>query len=136
MDRDRLEEAASEVRASMGQCKPPIDVLTIAREEGILLAPGDYGEKFDGQIEYHRKKGKFILFYPGPNTSHTQSRVRFSVAHELSHYYLPTHRELLLGGKFHCSRAGFICDNKLEREADQFAAVLLLPDETLADLIS
>jgi len=136
MDRERLEEVASEVRASMGQRKPPIDVLGIAREERILLAPSDYGENFDGRIEYHRKKGKFILFYPASNASHGLARVRFSVAHELGHYYLPAHRELLLGGRFHSSRAGFICDNKLEREADQFAAALLLPDETLADLIT
>ena len=136
MDRERQEEIASEVRASMEQRKPPIDVLGIAREEGIFLAPSDYGETFDGRIEYHHKKGKFILFYPASNASHGLARVRFSVAHELGHYYLPAHRELLLGGRFHNSHAGFICDNKLEREADQFAAALLLPDETLADLIS
>lgn len=135
MDRKRLEEAASEVRVSMGQCKPPIDVMAIAAEEGILLAPGDYGEKFDGRIEYHRKQGKFVLFFPERKRTHPEPRIRFSVGHELGHYYLPKHRELLLGGKFHSSSAGFISDNLLEREADQFAAALLLPGDVLAGLI-
>lgn len=134
MDREQIEEVAAGVRKEIGEGKPPVNVLRIAGEESILLAPGDYGENFDGRIEYHRKKGKFILFYPGQNSTRTEGRVRFSVAHELGHYYLPRHRELLLGGKFHCSQVGFICDNRLEREADLFAASLLVPEAVLSDL--
>ncbi len=120
----------------MGEHGPPIDILRIARAEGILLARGNYGESFDGRIEYHPKQRKFILFYPEPNSTHPMSRIRFSVAHELGHYYVPAHRTLLLEGKFHSSQAGFVSDNTLEREADFFAAALLLPSENLDDLIA
>ena len=34
---------------------------------------------------------------------------------------------MLLGGNAHNSNAGFICDERMEREADLFAAALLIP---------
>lgn len=134
MDRDETEATVSEVREAMGQTSPPVDVLKIAKEEGILLARGHYGEGFDGRIEYHQKQGKFLLFYPEVDRTHPHARVRFSIGHELGHYYLPEHRALLECARFHYSKAGFICENHLEREADGFAAALLLPEGVLADL--
>lgn len=134
MERKSIEALAAEVRAAIGETSPPVDTFRIAREEGILLAPGAYGEGFDGRIEYHRSKGKFILFYPEPGTGQPLPRVHFSVGHELGHYYLPAHRALLQRGRFHNSKAGFVRDNQLEREADFFAAALLVPEGTLKDL--
>lgn len=134
MERSDIETLASEVREAMGETSPPVDVLKIGREEGILLAPGFYGEGFDGRIEYHRKGSEFLLFYPQHAGTRLPPRVRFSIAHELGHYYLPAHRALLLRGKFHNSKTGFTCENQLEREADFFAAALLLPESTLRDL--
>jgi hypothetical protein len=53
--------------------------------------------------------------------------VRFSIAHELGHYFIEHHRELLMAGRAHNSASGFICDEVIEREADEFAAALLIP---------
>ncbi len=54
---------------------------------------------------------------------------RFTVAHELGHYFLPGHIEALFanGKQFHQSESGFTSDDKYEREADSFAASLLMP---------
>jgi len=54
---------------------------------------------------------------------------RFTVAHELGHYFLDGHVDALFGGgqQFHQSESGFTSDNKYEREADSFAASLLMP---------
>jgi IrrE N-terminal-like domain len=54
---------------------------------------------------------------------------RFNVAHELGHYFLPGHIEALFGGgqQFHQSESGFTSNEKSEREADSFAASLLMP---------
>ena len=133
MDRNETEVFTSKIRQTMNQTSPPVDIFHIAREEGILLAPGHYGEEFDGRIEFHPRKGKFILFYPEPSSTRLQTRIRFSVAHELGHYYIPEHRELLVRGQAHNSISDFLCDNMLEREADFFAASLLLPADVLAD---
>jgi hypothetical protein len=54
---------------------------------------------------------------------------RFNVAHELGHYFLPGHIDALFGAgqPFHQSESGFTSDDKYEREADSFAASLLMP---------
>jgi len=103
----------------------------IHSEVNIRARPGDYGERFDGRIEYIRDKRIFILYHPAV----TSPRVRFSIAHELGHFYIPEHRDLLLTGKSHNSKPGFISDKKLEREADEFASYLLVPENYLKKLI-
>jgi len=133
MDRDEAELLAAEVRKATNQTSPPIDVLQIARDERIVPAPGEFGPEFEARIEYHHGPGQFILFFPVFTKGRSEARIRFSVAHELGHYYIPEHRRLLLNGKAHNSTCGSVCDNRLEREADQFAACLLIPRETLAD---
>ena len=131
MDQNEIDAIASEVRAMMNQHSPPIDVLEVARQEGVLLAPGNYGDEFDGRIEFHPKHAKFILFYPHPKDAAYPTRIRFSISHELGHFYLPEHRRLLLAGRSHYSQTGFVSDNALEKEADFFAASLLIPTDVL-----
>ena len=52
---------------------------------------------------------------------------RFSVAHELGHYFLPGHVDQVLKDGVHISRAGFVTADPYELEADHFAAGLLMP---------
>jgi hypothetical protein len=56
--------------------------------------------------------------------------IRFTVAHELGHYFLPGHAEKLFpnGNGLHPSRSGFISHDPLERQADGFASALLMPE--------
>jgi Zn-dependent peptidase ImmA (M78 family) len=61
---------------------------------------------------------------------------RFSVAHELGHYFLPDHPEQVLQHGAHVSRAGFISNDPYEREADFFAGALLLPRSLVRPLVS
>ena len=59
---------------------------------------------------------------------------RFTVAHELGHYFLEGHIPGLFAGDSisHTSESGFISDDHYEREADYFAAGLLMPNELFA----
>lgn len=53
---------------------------------------------------------------------------RFSVSHELGHYFLPGHIDAVLADSDkHESHAGFTSSNRYEIEADHFAAGLLMP---------
>jgi Zn-dependent peptidase ImmA (M78 family) len=61
---------------------------------------------------------------------------RFSVAHELGHYFLPDHPEQVLQHGAHASRAGFTSEDPYEREADFFAGALLLPKVFIRPLVS
>lgn len=55
--------------------------------------------------------------------------IRFTVAHELGHYFLPGHPDKLFpaGDGLHESRSGFVSRDHHEEEADHFAAALLMP---------
>lgn len=53
---------------------------------------------------------------------------RFSISHELGHYFLEGHPEALLADGIHQSRAGFVSADPYEQEADFFAAALLMPE--------
>lgn len=53
---------------------------------------------------------------------------RFSVSHELGHYFLEGHIDQLLQSGVHVSRAEFVTADPYELEADHFAAGLLMPE--------
>ena len=57
--------------------------------------------------------------------------IRFTVAHELGHYFLPGHPERIFPNAhgLHESRSGFISRDPLERQADCFASALLMPEQ-------
>ena len=60
---------------------------------------------------------------------HNPGFQRFSIGHELGHYFLPGHPEAVFaGGVIHESRAGFVSNDKYEDEADHFACGLLMPN--------
>ena len=107
----------------------------------MLCAIGeDFRNRFDGQLEYHRSKNRFILFY---NTKYDHipgehhPRTRFSIAHELGHYFLDSHQAFLRRtGKSHPSRGEFLSDRTIEAEADAFAAGLLMPAKLLGPKVN
>lgn len=105
----------------------PVDPFAIAAQEGIELAPGTFGEGFDGRIRYLSEVKTFALAYQTQRQGRTPGRVRFTIGHELGHYYL--HRAYLLTGRSHGSKADFRSTNEMEQEADEFAAALLMPLE-------
>ncbi|OAI41699.1 hypothetical protein AYO40_02585 [Planctomycetaceae bacterium SCGC AG-212-D15] len=135
-DRLRLEAAgkrASEVVDSLGISSAPVDPIEIACTEAPLLhVIGDnFRDRFDGQLEYHRRRNRFLLFY---NTKYDDGsgrlhpRTRFSIAHELGHFFIERHHSYLFqGGKSHGSCGEFTNSVQVEREADTFAANLLMP---------
>jgi hypothetical protein len=137
-DQRRLEmaaEKAAEVVDILGMCVPPIDPRAVATTESKFLRVfGDnFRNSFDGLLEYHGDRNRFLLFF---NTKYDlrwtggghHPRTRFSLAHELGHYYLDRHRAFLMsGGSPHRSRGEFETSVLMEQEADSFAAGLLMP---------
>lgn len=135
-ERDRLNAAADlaeMIAKNLEIARPPVDPFAIiTSERRFLLAFGeDFGDAFDGRLEY--QSPRFLLFYNTkydglPHAGAHHSRTRFSVAHELGHYFLDAHRQFLKKGvSAHCSQTEFLSDNLSEREADSFAASLLMP---------
>lgn len=104
-----------------------VDPRRIIEAEGITSSYNDYGNYFDGMLEC--RDGRFHIFCntsrsSGPNTP----RARFTLAHELGHYFIDEHRHSLLAGRGeHFSKSEFESSNLIEQEADTFASSLLLP---------
>lgn len=133
----RLEMIGEEADALIARLglTPPIDPLEVARSERRLLRTGgaDLGNRYDGKLEYDPKAHLFLLFY---NTKYDRGlplgihhpRTRFSISHELGHFFLEHHHDYLRRRqRSHHSVSEFRRRYQVEREADAFAASLLLP---------
>lgn len=141
--RRRLEAAAlaEDILQCHGILEPPIDPACITTgEHQLCLIGDDFKDVFDGRLEYHPSKRRFLLFY---NTKYDvefgrhHPRTRFSIGHELGHFFLDHHRMYLIrGGRPHGSRSEFASLNTIEREADAFAAGLLMPTYMLKRLVN
>lgn len=103
----------------------PVDPFAIAANHDIIVkAKPDVEAGVSGMLLRHGDT--FGILY----ATHIQSEgfQRFSVAHELGHYFLDGHvGHLLLKDGIHSSHAGFVSTDPYELEADHFAAGLLMP---------
>lgn len=104
--------------------KPPIDILDIARKLGLMVKSVPSlevdGEPVSG---YYIFKDKVIYV----NRQDSDERIRFTIAHEIGHSIL--HADYMKkenGEVLYRNTAKKIRDPK-EREADHFAANLLVP---------
>lgn len=98
----------------------PVEVRAIARELGLLIREKDMG-KDSGKIEQDWA-GYFVITV---NERHSETRKRFTIAHEIAHYVL--HRDkigdgILDDGLYRSSKGGDI-----ERQANNYAASILMP---------
>lgn len=103
----------------------PVDPFAIASNHDIEVKPkpGTVGG-VSGMLLRHGDA--FGILY----ATHIPSEgfKRFSVAHELGHYFLDGHIDHVLPKNgTHTSHAGFVSGDPYELEADQFAAGLLMP---------
>lgn len=133
MTRIEIEALAESVLRSFGMWRLPVDPLKIIAEEDILAKPGCFGGKFDARIEFYPEFERFCIFYEESAT--TSGRVRFSLAHELGHYYLPDHNLRLRSGEEHFSNVDYRSRDPHERQADEFAAGLLMPRELFLEKV-
>jgi len=104
----------------------PIDVMALAKSQEIAVeAKPASARGVSGMLL--RAGNHFAIAY----ATHVKSVgfQRFSVAHELGHFFLPGHPDHVFrgGSTIHESQAGFGSRDQIELEADHFAAGLLMP---------
>lgn len=115
----------AEILAEWKQSKPPVDVAFLAEKAGVNLVYDELDDDVSGFLI--KNKGKVFL---AVNSNQHPNRQRFSIAHELGHYYL----------HLNSSSAVFIDKTvyyrnvdsssgkyQQEIEANAFAADLLMP---------
>lgn len=100
----------------------------IIAAKGITLSFGMYGDAFDGLLEH--KAGRFHVYANLQRLKARDSgRARFTLAHELGHFFIDDHRRALASGRTpsHPSLTDYQSRNPVEQEADFFASHLLMP---------
>ncbi len=116
---------AEQIIKGLGITTLPIDPFAIARGRDIeVAAKPAHGSGVSGMLI--RVGNEFAIAY----ATHIDNVPfqRFSVSHELGHFFLPGHVDAVIGANgIHESRAGFASTNRYEIEADRFAAGFLMP---------
>ena len=106
----------------------PICPFKIAERKGIIVQPKDSSQ--GGVSGFLMRVGDTFGICHASHIK-VEGYIRFTVAHELGHYFLDGHAEHLFpdGNGMHASRSGFISADPYERQADQFATALLMPPQ-------
>lgn len=126
-------QRAEAIVTEMGIVAPSIDPFAIAAEHGIeVQAKPAEVEGVSGMLLRHGDS--FGILY-STNVASIGFQ-RFSVAHELGHYFLDGHCDQLLSAGLHVSRAGQGSPDPFEQEADAFASGLLMPRTLLRPLLA
>ena len=119
-------EAARELIRQYNTEAPPIDVVDICQREGIQIAYVDLtdveqraGKEISGAI---RKDGtNYIIFVNGQDIA---TRTRFTIAHELGHYFLH-----MKASPCEVITSFRMDQSFIETQANKFAAELLMPED-------
>ena len=108
----------------------PVDPVAIATKHGIKVGSGS----LDGVSGCLMKVGDTFGILYSDRLSNTGFE-RFTISHELGHYFLPGHPEALFGNgaTTHHSKSGFVSGDPIERQADQFAASLMMPEQLFVE---
>lgn len=106
----------------------PIDLNVLAEKSGIEIKYGDFEAEMSG-FAYQKAKTKYI----GVNVAESAVRQRFTIAHEFGHIFMHQHDSLSYDPSvelihFRDEHSATGADSK-EREANAFAAELLMPAE-------
>lgn len=111
----------------------PVDPFYIAKQLDIHVEPLPPDKKTVSGILVYVNTIFGIQYATYINSAGFQN---FCLAHELGHYTIPDHPEKILINGVHESHAGFTSSNECEREADLFAANLLMPSHLFVPLLN
>ena len=116
---------AEQVVRQRGISRFPVDPIIIARDLDIEVVAKPASAKGVSGILLRTGDSCGIAYATHIDNPGFQ---RFSIAHELGHYFLPGHLDAVLGDRdVHESHAEFASADRYELEADHFAASLLMP---------
>lgn len=125
---------ARALRQKHGLIELPVDVQRLAHLEGVMVDPTDFGDEISGVLV--KSHGHAVI---GVNGRDAATRQRFTIAHELGHYLLHSDRDLFVDKDYIVHHRDAISStgyDPLEVEANQFAAELLMPADSVRKLFN
>jgi Zn-dependent peptidase ImmA (M78 family) len=125
MNREAVEAQAAKLLRKLQITAPPVPVEIIATLQNIQIARSVADWNESGFLL--RQNGTAII---GINSRNSARRQRFTVAHELGHYYLHEGKPLIVDQSVMVNKRDDVSSqatSQEEIEANQFAAALLMP---------
>nr|DAJ23379.1 MAG TPA: IrrE protein [Caudoviricetes sp.] len=131
-----IEDMTSEILLNNDMYRVPVNVIKIANANGIKVYAGEIEEKISGAISYIKQEDVFKILV---NKNDAKVRQRFTIAHELGHYFLD--RDFLKGEEIHVDTTLYRGDIEIDEEAKKreqkvnyFAGALLMNKTLLEKL--
>ena len=123
---DKFEELTSNILINNDMFKVPVDVVKIAKLNGITVYEGDLEKNVSGAIRYNKETENFEILV---NKNDTRERKRFTIAHEIGHFFL--HKEILMSDEIHIDIMYRMPNDdeeqkRREKDVDYFAGALLM----------
>lgn len=116
---------AQRVLQDAGITAPPVPVDELARAHGAQLSFEPFKGGISGML--YRDSHRSVI---GVNSFHAQTRQRFTIAHELGHLLLHETRPMIVDTHvYRRDEVSSMGTKKEEREANAFAAELLMPKD-------
>ncbi len=134
MTNKEIEKLTETLLINHGLFKAPVKTSKLAKSLGIQVELQDLDDEVSGFLV--QKNNKDII---GVNENHPISRQRFTISHEIGHYMLHIkHQSLFVdyhkGGKLF-RKSSNETNYNWEREANRFAASLLMPNKLISEEI-
>ncbi|WP_100657752.1 ImmA/IrrE family metallo-endopeptidase [Alteromonas flava] len=113
-----------------GICTSPLNIAALVAELGIAVRYEPMPEDDSGSLMLDKATGKWVMTI---NSLHHPHRQRFTMAHELGHHarHAPLSDEFRDKNFFRNAES-----NAMEREANAFAAELLMPKDKFENFIA
>lgn len=132
MNNQKIEKIVSEViDKSLGHNKEEIDLKEICSKYNINIVEEDLDDEISGMLLFKNDKNFIVI-----NSLQSPLRQRFTIAHELGHFFLHDKNSLYLDKKvFFRNNDSKEGNFKIEIEANNFAANLLMPKKRIENFI-
>lgn len=126
---DKCDKIGERILEEKGIQALPVDVKKLAQDSDFIVEPFPKGQSGNGYAGMLLRQGNdFAIFYS--ENIKNDGFQRFTIAHELGHYFIDGHLEAVLGSNgIHKSREPFSSGDQFEKQADSFAAGLLMPTQ-------
>lgn len=126
-----IDQLAEDVLRQTGCDRIPVPVDRVARMLGLKVEAARFGDNVSGVIVFADDSATI-----GYNIAQAPVRQRFTIAHEIGHFKLHHQKRTLFIDKHYTEvyrrdQASATGDYLIERQANQFAAALLMPRHLL-----
>lgn len=129
MTRPKVEQDAEELLVECDALRLPIDLAKISKHLKVRVVEEDLDDDVSGLLVLKNKSAAIAV-----NREHALNRQRFSVAHEIGHFRLHADKQDVFVDRAHVyyrNKRSATGEEKMEIEANGFAAALLMPTKLL-----